>query len=96
MEDSECSLCSKPPYSTMYLENLVIDCVCGNNIKSKFIPAIYLGINHSMHVCIIPFPGCTVCGRPMNIPWTVALKCHSNAERAKKFREVYHNYGQRN
>lgn len=96
MESKPCPLCDSRPYATMVLHELVINCPCGNILKVLHTPAIYVGIVSRRHVCILPFPGCVVCGRPMNLPWSVALECQNEAEQHMKFQEVYHNYGGRN
>lgn len=96
METSECTLCQNHPNSALYVKEIVVSCICGNVIKVPITPAIYIGISNKMHICIIPFPGCIVCGRVMNTPWTLGLLCHNSEEQHLKFQEVYHNYGARN
>ena len=96
MEKNKCSLCEFSPYTVGYTANIAMNCRCGNILKIKFSPMIYLGIQNKSHVIIIPFPGCIVCGLQQNLPWTVVLECLDDGERAQRFREVYHNYGARN
>jgi len=96
MDENSCSFCTIPPYTSAYAENIAMSCRCGNILKIRRSPIIYLGVKDKGHVVILPFPGCTVCGLPQNLPWTVILMCQSEGERAQHFREVYHNYGARN
>lgn len=96
MENGECVLCKSHPNSALYVKEIVVSCTCRNTIKVLITPAIYLGIFDKKHICIIPFPGCVVCGRAMNTPWTIGLLCHNEEEQHLKFQEVYHNHGLRN
>ena len=96
METDECVYCKNFPGTATYLNWAVIPCPCGNPVKRKEIPAIYIGQTANTHVFIIAFPGCVVCGRPANTPMVIQILC-SNEEHAKmRFQEIYHNYGTRN
>lgn len=95
---SDCQICRDfgKPYSVGFIDATVVVCACGNLIKITDHPAIHLGSVQNFHLMIIPFPGCTVCGRPTNMPLSLTVPCISMETNKEKMREIYHNYGARN
>lgn len=96
MPENDCVYCKDFPGTAIYLAWTIIPCVCGNFIKRKELPAIYVGQTNDVHVYVIAFPGCNACGRPANLPWTIMIKCANEGQIKLRFEEVYHNYGLRN
>ena len=98
IQSNNCNICRDfgTPYAVGYIEANIIVCGCGNLVKIVNHPAIYIGNIKNIHVMIIPFPGCTVCGRETNTPVSFPILCMDENNRYDKMREVYHNYGSRN
>ena len=98
IQSGECQICRDfgRPYSVGYIEASSLVCSCGNIIKMKNHPAIYLGSVQHIHLLIIPFPGCTICGKASNLATNMSIPCMDTDTRDRQMREIYHNYGGRN